>query len=60
MTQLAGHYSRFEHALSAALVLSDVAATSGDRVGLVAFDDEIRASVPPQRGERALRGLHAR
>lgn len=58
MTQLAGHYSRFEHVLSAALVLSDVAATSGDRVGLVAFDDEIRASMPPQRGERALRGLH--
>jgi uncharacterized protein (DUF58 family) len=58
MTQLAGHYSRFEHVLSAALVLSDVAATSGDRVGLVAFDDQIRASVPPQRGDRALKGLH--
>ena len=58
MTQMAGHYSRFEHVLSAALVLSDVAATSGDRVGLLAFDDQIRASVPPQRGDRALRGLH--
>ena len=58
MTQLAGHYSRFEHVLSAALVLSDVAATSGDRVGLLAFDDQIRASMPPQRGDRALRGLH--
>ena len=58
MTQLAGHYSRFEHVLSAALVLSDVAATSGDRVGLLAFDDRIRASMPPQRGDRALRGLH--
>jgi len=58
MTQLAGRYPRFEHVLSAALVLGDVAATSGDRVGLVAFDDRIRASVPPQRGDRALRGLH--
>jgi uncharacterized protein (DUF58 family) len=58
MTQISGHYARFEHVLSAALVLSDVAATSGDRVGLVAFDDQIRASMPPQRGERALRGLH--
>jgi uncharacterized protein (DUF58 family) len=58
MTQLAGHYSRFEHVLSASLVLSDVAATSGDRVGLLAFDDQIRASVPPQRGDRALRALH--
>ena len=58
MTQLAGRYPRFEHVLSAALVLGDVAATSGDRVGFVAFDDRIRASVPPQRGDRALRGLH--
>lgn len=58
MTQLAGRYARFEHVLSAALVLSDVAATSGDRVGLLAFDDRIRASMPPQRGDRALRGLH--
>ena len=31
MTQLAGRFSRFEHVLSAALVLSDVAANSGDR-----------------------------
>jgi uncharacterized protein (DUF58 family) len=58
MTQLAGRFTRFEHVLSAALMLGDVAATSGDRVGLVAFDDRIRASVPPQRGERALRSLH--
>ena len=60
MTQLAGHYSAFEHVLSAALVLSDVAATSGDRVGLLAFDDQIRASVPPQRGDRALRATAPR
>ncbi len=58
MTQLAGRYARFEHVLSAALVLGDVAATSGDRVGLVAFDDQIRALVPPQRGDRALRSVH--
>jgi uncharacterized protein (DUF58 family) len=57
MTQLAGRFSRFEHVLSSALLLSDVAATSGDRVGLIAFDDEIRAFVPPQRGSTALRGL---
>ncbi|HEY4130437.1 MAG TPA: DUF58 domain-containing protein, partial [Gemmatimonadaceae bacterium] len=30
MTQAAGQYSRFEHALSAALVFTDVAAASGD------------------------------
>ncbi len=55
MTQLAGQFSRFEHALSAALVLTDVATTSGDRVGTLVFDDEIRAFVPAQRGLAALR-----
>jgi uncharacterized protein (DUF58 family) len=57
MTQLAGRYSRFEHVLSAALVVSDVAATSGDRVGLIAFDHDVRAFVPPQKGPAALRSL---
>ena len=57
MTQLAGRFSRFEHVLSAALVLSDVAASSGDRVGLIAFDETVRAFVPPQRGTAALRTL---
>jgi uncharacterized protein (DUF58 family) len=57
MTQLAGRYARFEHVLSAALVLSDVAATSGDRVGLLAFDDDVRSFVPPQKGPAALRSL---
>jgi len=59
MTQLAGQHSRFEHVLSAALVLSDVAASSGDRVGLIAFDETVRAFVPPQRGTVALRTLRA-
>jgi len=55
MTQLAGDFPRLEHALSAALVLTDVAATSGDRVGTMVFDQEVRAFVPPHRGEGALR-----
>jgi uncharacterized protein (DUF58 family) len=59
MTQLAGRYSRFEQVLSAALVVCDVAAASGDRVGLLAFDDEVRAYVPPLKGLSALRGLRA-
>jgi uncharacterized protein (DUF58 family) len=57
MTQLAGRYSRFEHVLSAALVLTDVAAVSGDLVGMMAFDDAVRAYVPPQRSAAALRGV---
>ncbi|HUF27888.1 MAG TPA: DUF58 domain-containing protein [Gemmatimonadaceae bacterium] len=54
MTQLSGQWSRFEYALSAALVLADVAVHSGDRVGLILFDDEVRAFVAPVRGRAAL------
>jgi len=59
MTQTAGRFTRFEHVLSAALVLSDVASTSGDRVGLIAFDDVVRAFVPPQQGSGALRNVRS-
>ena len=55
MTQLAGDFSRLEHALSAAMVLTDVAASSGDRVGAMVFDQDVRAFVPPSRGDAALR-----
>ena len=54
MTQQSGEFSRFEHALSAALILTDVASSSGDRVGTLVFDDEVRAFVPPQAGKSAL------
>lgn len=57
MTQLAGSFTRFEHALSAALVLTDVAAGAGDRVGVIVFDDDVRAFVPAQRGQSALRAV---
>ena len=57
MTQLAGDFSRFEHALSAALVLTDVAATTGDRVGALVFDDRVRAFVGAQRGKAALAAI---
>lgn len=54
MTQLAGTYPRFEHALSSALVLTDIAANAGDRVGTLAFDHQIRAFVPAVRSRGAL------
>lgn len=57
MTQLAGAFPRFEHALSSALILTDVATTAGDLVGTLVFDDEVRAYVPPQRGGAALRAV---
>lgn len=57
MTQLSDGVPRFEHALTAALVLADVAAHSGDQVGLLLFDHEVRAWVPPARGAPALARL---
>jgi uncharacterized protein (DUF58 family) len=59
MTQLAGAYSRFEYALSSALVLADVASTAGDLVGAMVFDDQLRALVPAQRGRGALQALRS-
>ncbi|MGH7718963.1 MAG: DUF58 domain-containing protein [Gemmatimonadaceae bacterium] len=57
MTQIAGELPRFEYALSSAMVLADVAVHSGDRVGLILFDDEVRAFVPAARGAAALQGI---
>jgi uncharacterized protein (DUF58 family) len=57
MTQRDGALSRFEYALSSALVLADVAVASGDQVGLLVFNDEIRAYIPPTRGAAALRAI---
>ena len=57
MTQLAGEFSRFEQALSSALILTDVAAAAGDRVGSLVFDDQVRAFVPAQRSRGALQAV---
>lgn len=57
MTQFAGELPRFEYALSSAMVLADVALDSGDHVGAIVFDDEVRAYVPPRRGGPALQAI---
>lgn len=45
--------SHLDHALNATLMMSHVAARSGDHVGLLAFDDQVRAFVPPGGGPKA-------
>lgn len=50
-------WTKLDHALDTALQLAAVALQEGDRVGLFAFDDEVRAWVPPRRGARTLQGL---
>ncbi len=41
---------RVEHAMDAAMMLTAVAGHLGDRVGMVAFDRQVRAVVPPASG----------
>jgi uncharacterized protein (DUF58 family) len=45
---------RLEHAMDAALMLTAVATRLGDRAGLVAFDREVRAVVPPSHSSAQL------
>jgi uncharacterized protein (DUF58 family) len=45
---------RLEHAMDAAMMLTAVATGLGDRVGLVTFDRDVRAIVPPARGSGQL------
>ncbi|MDQ2754581.1 MAG: DUF58 domain-containing protein, partial [Actinomycetota bacterium] len=45
-----GGVPRVEHAMDAVLMLASVVGRLGDRVGLVAFDRQVRAVVPPASG----------
>ena len=48
--------TKLDRALNTALLLAYVASLRGDYVSLLAYADDVRAFVPPQRGRRALLG----
>jgi uncharacterized protein (DUF58 family) len=50
---------RLDHAVNAALLVAYVSLRAGDRVGLFAFDERVRAFVEPQGGLRAFPRLQA-
>jgi uncharacterized protein (DUF58 family) len=50
MTAPAGHLTKLDHAVNAALLLAWVAESQGDRVGLLAFSDRVHGYLPPRRG----------
>ncbi|HEY7202634.1 MAG TPA: DUF58 domain-containing protein [Candidatus Dormibacteraeota bacterium] len=52
MTAPAGHLSKLDHAVNAALLLAWVAQSQGDRVGLLTFDERVHAFLAPRRGVR--------
>ncbi|HUY36487.1 MAG TPA: DUF58 domain-containing protein [Pirellulales bacterium] len=57
MTNEAAGLSLLDHALNAMLMLSYVALTHGDSVGLICFSDEIHGYVPPSGGMRQMNRL---
>ena len=57
MTTESGGLTHLDHAMNAVLMMSHVAARSGDHVGLVAYDTKVRAFVPPGGGSRATHRL---
>lgn len=60
MTNQAAGLSLLDHSLNAMLMLSYVALSHGDSVGLLCFSDEIHCYVPPAGGRRQMnRLLHA-
>ncbi|MGE0610248.1 MAG: DUF58 domain-containing protein, partial [Pirellulales bacterium] len=60
MTNEAAGLSLLDHSLNAMLMLSYVALSHGDSVGLLCFSDEIHGYVPPQSGMKQMnRLLHA-
>ena len=50
MTASAGHLTKLDRAINAALLLTWVAQQAGDRVGLMTFDDRVTNYIKPDRG----------
>lgn len=53
MTARLGDLTGFDHALNASLAMAHVALRHGDRVGLLAFDRQVRTWLPPRGGARS-------
>ncbi len=49
-TAVARGWTKLDHALDAALEIAAVALQEGDRVGIMAFDAQMRVWIPPMRG----------
>jgi uncharacterized protein (DUF58 family) len=60
MTNEYQHLSLLDYALNSVLMLSYVALSQGDSVGMICFSDRVRTYVPPAGGKRQMnRLLHA-
>ncbi len=50
MTAKVGEFTKLDYAINAALLLAHVVIQRGDRVGVLAFSDQVDAYLPPRRG----------
>ena len=57
MTAPAGDLTKLDHAVNAAMLLAWVAQSQGDRVGLMTFDDAVKAFLGPRRGLKQVQRL---
>jgi uncharacterized protein (DUF58 family) len=53
----AGELTKLDHAINAALLLVHVALRSGDRAGLLAFDDRVTVALGPRAGRGQMRAI---
>ena len=51
MGPLVGNLTRLDHSINAAMMLAHVAAVKGDRVGLMAFGEDVSVYAPPKSGK---------
>lgn len=59
MTGEVAGMTRLDHVLESCVLLAHVASTRDDRVGLLAFADEVLAYVPPAKGRAAVEAILA-
>ena len=57
MTSRIEHLSKLDHAINAALAIGYVATRGGDNVGLLVFNRQVTAYLPPQRGHAQLAAM---
>jgi uncharacterized protein (DUF58 family) len=57
MTSRIEHLSKLDHAINAALAIGYVATRGGDNIGLLVFNRQVAAYLPPQRGHAQLAAM---
>ncbi|MGE0127862.1 MAG: DUF58 domain-containing protein [Blastocatellales bacterium] len=57
MTSRIEHLSKLDHAINAALAIGYVATRGGDNIGLLVFNRQVSAYLPPQRGHAQLAAM---